>query len=196
MFRPETTDEEHTVTTASPSTVTTWNIDASHTIVGYAVSHLGISTYRGKFKTVEGVLHINEDNPAASSVSATIDAGSLDIPQDRFYGHIVSPDFLDVQNHPKITFQSTNVEKVADDKWKVAGNLTLRGVTKEVVLDTTYLGQAEHPFSKNTHAAFTAETEINREDFGLKWNAPLVNGGVYLGERIRLSLDIEAIKQV
>lgn len=183
------------MTAASPSTVTTWNIDAAHTIVGYAIRHLGIATYRGRFKTVEGQLYVNEERPEQSSVTVTIDAGSIDIPQDRFYGHIVSPDFLDVANHPTITFTSTRLEQVSDTQWKVYGDLTIRGVTREVALDTTYLGQAEHPFSKQTHAAFHAETEFNREDFGLKWNAPLVNGGVYLGERIRIVLDIEAIKQ-
>lgn len=182
-------------TQTAPTAVSTWNIDPVHTTIGFGVKHLGIATFRGRFRTFEGSLRIDEANPLNSSVTASIDAASIDIPAERLYGHLVSPDFLEAEKYPKLTFQSTRVEKLDDTHWKVYGDLTIKGVTREVVLDTRYLGQETHPFSKKTVAAFLAETEINRADFGLTWNATLANGGAYLGEQVKITLDIEAVKQ-
>jgi polyisoprenoid-binding protein YceI len=182
-------------TQPAATAVSTWNIDPVHTTVGFGAKHLGISTFRGRFKTFEGAIRIDEANPTASSVTASIDAASIDITGERLYGHVISPDFLEAEQYPKLTFNSTRVEKVDDDHWKISGNLTIRDVTKSVVLDTTYLGQETHPFSQKTVAAFTAETAINRKDFGLKWDAALLNGGAYLGEQVRITLDIEAVRQ-
>lgn len=183
------------MTTSAPTNVSTWAIDPVHTSVEFGVQHLAISTYRGRFRTVEGTLRVDEANPANSSVEATIDAASIDITQDRFLGHVLSPDFLDAQSYPAITFRSTRVERVDDTHWNVTGDLTLHGQTQPVLLKTAFLGQATHPFSKKTVAAFHAEAEIDRGAFGLKWNVPLDTGAQYVGERVTITLHIEAIKQ-
>jgi polyisoprenoid-binding protein YceI len=182
-------------TQPAATAVSTWSIDPVHTTVGFGVKHLGISTFRGRFKTFEGTIRLDEANPVNSSVTAAIDTASIEIPLERLYGHITSPDFLEAETYPKLTFQSKYVEKVDDTHWKIHGDLAIKGATKEVVLDTIYLGHEIHPFSQKTVAAFIAETEINRADFGLTWNVPLASGGPYLGEQVKITLDIEAIKQ-
>ncbi len=181
--------------TATQTTTSTWTIDPVHTIVGYEVRHMGISTFKGRFRTVTGAVTLDEANPPNSVVTAEIDAASIDLPEGRFYSRIVDPDFLNAQEHPKITFRSTRVERMDGTHWKVHGGLAIRGVTKDVTLDTEYLGQDKHPFSGKMIAAFNASTTIDRRDFGITWNAPLESGGVYLGERLRITLAIEAIRQ-
>lgn len=184
------------MTSAPTSTgVSTWTIDPTHTTVEFAVTHLSISTFKGRFRTVEGTLRIDEGNPANSSVTASIDATSLDVLGDRFQGHLKGEDFFQAEAHPRITFQSTGATKVDDSRWRIAGDLTIRGVTRPVVLDTEYLGQANHPFSGKTFAAFRATTEVDRGDFGIVWNAPLDSGAKYVGEQVRITLDIEAVRQ-
>lgn len=175
--------------------MSTWTIDPVHSTVEYVVAHLGMPTFRGKFKTMEGTITLDEENPVNSSVTATIEAASMDIPGDRFYGHIAGADFFDIENHPKITFTSTGVEKVSDTRWNINGDLTIKGNTRPVTLDTEFLGQAVHPFSKKHYAAFEASTNIDRTDFGIKWNVPMDNGMKYVGERVKVSLIIEAVKQ-
>lgn len=186
--------QERELTTA-PTTTSTWTIDPVHTSVGFAVSHLGISTYRGRFRTVEGRIELDEADPARSSVTASIDAASIDTVNDRLHGHLLSPEFLEVEKYPKLTFRSTRVERVDDTAWKVYGDLTIRDVTNEVVLHTRYLGQETHPFSHKRVAAFSAETSFNRKEFGLRWDAALLNGGAYLGEQVRITLEIEAVRE-
>jgi polyisoprenoid-binding protein YceI len=177
------------------TSVSTWSIDPVHTNIGFGVKHLGISTFRGRFKTFEGTIRLDESNPENSSVTADVDTASIEIPLERLYGHIVSPDSFEAETYPKLSFRSTRVEKVDDTQWKIHGDLAIKGVTKPVVLTTTYLGHEVHPFSQKTVAAFAAETEINRGDFGLTWNVPLASGGPYLGEQVKITLDVEAIKQ-
>lgn len=181
--------------TTAPAAVTTWTIDPVHTIVAFAVKHVGIATFRGRFRTVEGTLSLDEANPANSSVTVSIKADSIDVPGERFLGHMVSPDWLNAAQFPELTFRGARVERKDDTHFDVIGDLTIRDVTREVRLDTEYLGQSVHPFSKRTHAAFHAETEIDRTDFGLTWNVVLDSGLKYVGERVQIILDIEAIRQ-
>jgi polyisoprenoid-binding protein YceI len=181
--------------TTTPTAVSTWTIDPVHTTVGFEVQHMGMATFRGRFRNVEGTITLDEANPTNSTVAATIDVASLDIVSDRLAGHLNSQDFFVVETYPAITFRSTRVTQQDDTHWTVIGDLTIRDTTREVALATTYLGQGTHPFSKRTIAGFHAETAINRGDFGLNWNVALDTGAQYVGERVTITLDIEAIKQ-
>jgi polyisoprenoid-binding protein YceI len=162
----------------SAGTVTTWTLDASHTLVEFSAKHLMFTTVKGRFTGVEGVVRADEQNPGNSSVQVTIDATSLSSGDARRDGHLKSADFLDVDNHPTITFTSTRVEPRDGDasRMHVIGDLTIRGVTREIVLDTTLEGRGPTPFG-TTVAAFSATATINRKDFGLNWNVALESGG-------------------
>lgn len=183
------------MTTAATTATSTWSIDPIHSRVEFGVSHMGITTFRGHFRTVEGTIQIDEENPANSSVTASILADSIDVPGDRFQGHVKGDDFLKVGEYPALTFQSTNVERVDDTHWKINGGLTIRDVTRPVTLDTEYIGQAKHPFSGKTSAGFRASTEIDRGEYGITWNALLESGAKYVGEKVRITLEIEAVRQ-
>ena len=181
--------------TTTQTATSTWTIDPVHTSVEFGVKHLNVSTFKGRFKTVGGTIQLNEANPSSSSVTAEIDANSIDIVAERLFGHVVSKDFLDTEQYPKLSFKSTHVEKVDDKHWKVSGDLTIRDATRPVVLNTEFLGQETHPFSKKSVAAFLATTTINRGDFGLTWNAVMDSGAAYVGEQVTITLHIEAVKQ-
>jgi polyisoprenoid-binding protein YceI len=176
--------------------VTTWTIDPVHTIVGFTVEHMGMSTFRGRFNTVEGSITLDEAHPENSLVTARIEAKSIDVLGERFLGAMIRPEHFDMEQFPDITFKSTRVTKGADDHhWNVTGDLTIRGITHEVTLATEYMGQDKHPFSGRTIAAFHAQTEIDRGDYGMLWNAALESGRKYLGERVTITLEIEAVRQ-
>jgi polyisoprenoid-binding protein YceI len=171
----------------------TWKLDSAHTSANFSARHMMITTVRGGFKNVTGTIVYDPQNPAASSVEAVIDATTIDSGVADRDNHLKSPDFLDVANYPTITFKSTKVEPNADGtQAKVTGDLTIRGVTRPVVLDVEYLGQGKSPFG-TTNIGFTASTKINREDFGLTWNVALETGGWLVGKDITLNLDVEAI---
>ncbi len=173
----------------------TWNIDASHSTVEFSVRHLMISTVKGRFSAFSGTIEFDANNHTVASVDATIDVNSIDTHDEKRDGHLKSPDFFDAATYPTITFKSTKVEKVSDDEFKVTGNLTLHGITKETTLNVTHLGQAKSPFGF-TAIGFNASTSINRKDFDLNWNVALEAGGVMVGEKVNISLDVEAIEQV
>ena len=177
------------------TTLSTWTIDPVHSSVEFSLDYMGFSTYRTGFRTLEGSLAFDADRPAASSVTASIPVASVDVTNDRLMSRLMDPDLLGGNEHPTITFESSRVEALDPSHWKVTGDLTIHGVARPVVLDTRYLGQANHPFSKKIAAAFRAETAIDRGDFGVTWNAATDMGGAYLGERVRISLAILAIRQ-
>lgn len=182
------------MTTASTA-VSTWIIDGVHSIAEFSVKHMVISTVKGRFRTIAGSITVDEANPANSRVEASIDVASIDTAEPQRDAHLRSDDFFNAEQFPQMTFRSTRVERVDDTHWKVHGDLTLKGVTRPVVLDTTYLGQETHPFSQKRVAAFTAETTLDRKDFGLNWQAPLASGAAYVGEEVRINLEIEAVRQ-
>jgi polyisoprenoid-binding protein YceI len=175
--------------------VSTWSIDAVHTSVLFAVEYMGLALFKGRFANVEGTITLNEADPTQSSVNATIDVKSLDIKNERFYGHVMGDQFFDAEKYPQITFKSTRIEKVSDTHWKISGDLSMHGVTKPVTLDTEYLGQAKHPFSGQLRAGFRATTTINRADWDLTWNAVLDTGARYVGEKVEITLETMAGKQ-
>jgi len=169
-----------------------WNIDPSHSGVHFTVRHMVISKVRGAFERFQGAIAFDEQNPAASTVEVEIDADSIQTHEAKRDGHLRSPDFFDVAQFPKLTFKSTKVEK-GGDGYLVTGDLTLHGVTKPVVLNAEVLGGGKDPWG-NERLGFQATTSLNRKDFGLNWNQALEAGGVLVGEKIEISLDVQAIK--
>jgi polyisoprenoid-binding protein YceI len=170
----------------------TYNIDNAHTAANFTVRHMMVTNVRGNFEKISGVLNFDPANPAAAVVDVTIDAASINTGVADRDNHLRSADFLDVANYPNITFKSTKVEANGDNRAKVTGDLTIRGVTKSVVMDVEFLGQTGSPFG-DTRAGFEASTSINREDFGLTWNVAMEAGGVLVGKDIKISIDAETI---
>ena len=177
------------------TTLSTWTIDPVHSSVEFSLDYMGFSTYRTGFRLLEGSLAFDAARPAASSVNASIQVASIDVTNDRLMSRLMDPDLLGGKDHPTITFKSTRVEALDPTHWNVTGDLTIHGVARPVVLDTRYLGQGMHPFSKKIAAAFRAGTAIDRRDFGVTWNAAMDTGGAYLGERVQISLGILALRQ-
>ncbi|WP_242354886.1 MULTISPECIES: YceI family protein [unclassified Anaeromyxobacter] len=169
-----------------------WNVDASHSQVGFAVKHLVISTVRGEFTKYSGVAQLDDADPARSTVEVTIDANSIDTRVADRDAHLKSPDFLDTAKYPAITFKSAKVTKAGKDKLKVAGDLTLHGVTKPVTLDVTTSPEVKGMYGE-TRRAFSAVTKISRKDYGLSWNK-LVEAGPAVGDEIAITLDVELVK--
>lgn len=170
----------------------TWKLDSAHTSAAFSARHMMVTTVRGTLGTITGELEFDPANPAAAKVEATIDAKGLNSGVPDRDNHLRSADFLDVENYPTITFKSTRVEVTGENTGKVHGDLTIRGVTRPVVLDVEYHGQSPSPFG-DTRAGFTATTKINREDWGLTWNVALETGGVLVGKEVKIDLDVEAV---
>ncbi len=173
----------------------TWSIDPVHSSVEFSIDYMGFTTYRTGFRSVEGSLEFDPARPAASSVNVSIPVASVDVTNDRLMSRLMDADLLGGKDHPTVTFKSTRVEALDPAHLKVTGDLTIHGVTKPVVLDTRYLGQAKHPFSGKISAAFRGETAIDRRDFGVTWNAAVETGAAYLGERVQISLVVLAARQ-
>jgi polyisoprenoid-binding protein YceI len=179
-------------TVSSPAT-TTWKIDPSHTHAEFAVRHLMISTVKGRFAEVQGTVHIDESNPAASQVDVTIGVSSIDTREPQRDAHLRSADFFDADNFPQITFRSTRVDG-RGDSFKLAGDLTIRGTTREIVLDVTTEGRGKDPWG-GERAGFSASTRIKRSEFGLTWNQLLEAGGVAVSDDVKISIDVELVRQ-
>lgn len=167
-----------------------WTVDAAHSTVEFVARHLMVTKVRGRFADYDATITIADD-PAASSVDVTIQVASVSTGDAGRDGHLTSPDFFDAENHPTISFASTKVTPVSRDAWKVDGDLTVKDVTKPVVLDVEFSGVATDPWG-NQKAFFTASTEVDREDWGLTWNQPLAGGGVLVGKKVRIELEIQA----
>lgn len=172
-------------------TAGTWNIDPSHSSVEAVARHLVVSKVRGRFGSFSGTVEIGE-NIVDSKVEVTIDAKTIDTGDEGRDEHLRSGDFLDVDNHGQITFVSTSVEHDKGSQYKIPGDLTIRGVTKPVVLDAEFLGLAPDPWG-NTRAAFSASTEIDRESFDITWNQALETGGVLVSKKLTVDLDIQLV---
>ena len=180
-------------TTQAPAATSTWKIDASHTLVEFAVKHLMISTVKGRFANVEGDIVIAQGDPAHSSVNATIKALSIDTRTGQRDDHLRSADFLNAANFPEITFKSTRIVGNVSE-FKVTGDLTIRGVTKEITLDVTNEGSVKDPWGGD-RIGFSGKTKFDRRDFGLTWNQAIESGGVLVGHEVKVSLEVEAVKQ-
>jgi polyisoprenoid-binding protein YceI len=171
-----------------------WNIDPSHSAIAFSVRHMVVSKTRGRFTRWSGQLRFDAANPAASTVEVSIDPASLDTADAQRDAHLRSPDFFDVEKYPSASFRSTKVEVAAGDRYRVTGDLAIHGVTKPVVLDVTYEGSGKDPWG-GERAGFLASTAIDRKDFGLEWNKALETGGLLVGDKVELTLEIEAVKQ-
>ena len=168
----------------------TWNIDPVHSDVSFTVRHMMVSKVRGRFGKFEGQI-VTADDPTASSVTATIDLSSIDTNDANRDGHLRSADFFDVETHPSMTFASTSVA-ASGDGFAVEGDLSIHGVTKSVTLNLEPNGFGPDPFG-GTRAGFTATTELSRKDFGIEFNMPLADGGVMVGDKVTVTIEIEAI---
>ena len=171
----------------------TWELDTAHAEVGFSAKHMMITTVRGRFTDVAAEVHIDEQHPEQSHVSATIQAASLDTGDAQRDAHLKSPDFFDVEQYPTITFTSTEVAREDEGTCQITGDLTIKGVTKPVTIEFESTGSARDPFG-NLRVGFEGATSINRKDWGLSWNAALETGGVLVSEKIKLEFDVSAIK--
>jgi len=172
-----------------------WQIDPAHSSAQFSVRHMAISTVRGAFSKVTGSVVFDDKDVSKSTVEVTIDANSVDTRVPDRDNDLRSEKFFDVVHYPSITFKSKRVEQVAPGKLKVTGDLTIRGTTKEVVLDVEGpTAPMKDPWG-NTRNAATATTKINRQDFGVKWNATLDNGGVVVGDDVSIIIDVELVKK-
>jgi polyisoprenoid-binding protein YceI len=181
-----------TTTTIPGYVAGTWTIDPVHSDVSFSVRHMMVSKVKGNFGSYEGQI-VTTDNPLESTVTASVDLSSIDTRNPDRDTHLKSADFFDVATHPKLTFQSTSVS-AAGDGYAVEGDLSLHGVTKSVTLNLEPNGFGPDAWG-GTRAGFTATTEISRKDFGIEFNMPLEGGGVVLGDKIQITLEIEAVLQ-
>lgn len=170
----------------------TWVVDPAHSDVSFTVRHLMVSKVRGQFTAFSGTLEIAED-PTASSVTAEIDVASVNTRDETRDNHLRTSDFFAAEQYPTMTYRSTGIRPAGED-YLVDGELTLRGVTRPVTLSLEVNGANTDPYGA-TRAGFSAETEINRKDFGVDWNAPIDGGGVVVSDKVRISLEIEAVLQ-
>ena len=178
---------------ASPALAAdTYTFDKAHTTVLFQVRHI-VTNVTGKFKEFEGTIQIDKANPAASTVDFTIQAASIDTNEPKRDEHLRSADFFDVANNPKLTFKSTSVKPAGKDAYLVAGDLTMRGVTKPVSLNVTYLGEGKDPWG-NEKVGFDVAGTLNRKDFNINWNKTLDAGGVLVADEVKVQIAVEANK--
>ena len=177
-----------------------WTFEPGHTAAEFKVRHMMVSWVRGSFKNVKGSLDFDVENPGNSSVEVSIDAKGIWTGDSNRDKHLQSEAFLDVEKHPQITFKGDKVEQIGENDYKVFGNLTIRGVTKQSILNVKYLGQWDTPWWEDgvdkgpkKRAGFVAKTKINRQDFGVSWNSPLEKGGFVVGKDVFITIDVEAL---
>jgi polyisoprenoid-binding protein YceI len=169
----------------------TWNVDASHSVVGFTARHLMISKVRGRFTDFSGVVTIADD-PLQSHVEATVDLGSVNTSDEQRDAHLKSADFFNVDHHPQMTFSSTSIKPDGDD-YVMTGDLTVLGKTRSVDFELEFDGVEKDPWG-GTRAGFTATTEISRKDWEMTWNVALETGGVLVGDKVKIVLEVEAGK--
>ena len=176
-----------------PAAAQSWDIDASHSTVGFSVRHLMVSNVKGAFGKFTAKVDGDPSDPARAKISATIEVASVDTRDVKRDEHLRSPDFFDAAKFPQMTFTSTKVEKTSATTAKVTGDLTLRGVTKPVVLDVEYTAPVKNPWGKMVAGA-SATGKINRKDFGVNWSKSLDGGGLVVADEVTIQLDLEFVK--
>ncbi len=179
---------------AAPLWAASYKIDPAHTQVLFKVRHLGISSVTGRFEAIEGSLTFDPQNIEASKTAVTLDVSSINTNQEKRDGHLKSCDFFCLEKFPKMTFTSKKVKVLGVGKFQVIGDLTLHGVTKEVLLDAQFNGEAKDPYG-NERAGFSASASLNRKDYGLTWDKLTEAGGIMVGSEVTISIDIEAVKE-
>jgi len=189
----DTTVSSRIVNGAEYPAVGSYALDVSHSRLGFAVRHMAVSRTRGEFKEFDGTLQLAED-PADSTVSVTIQAGSVDTHDDNRDNHLRTNDFFDVENHPTWTFTSTAIRPINTTEWNVDGDLTIRGVTRSVTLDVVLEGVVQDPYGFH-RVGFSARTTIDREDFGVSFNGVMEAGGLVVGKKVEIQIEAEATLQ-
>ncbi len=179
--------------TATSIPTGTWAVDPAHSKVGFAVKHMGIATVRGEFTEFEGDLEIGEDFSSAKA-RGTVKAASVDTNEPQRDAHLRSADFFDVETHPELTFESTSIEAVDEDTFKISGNLTMHGVTNEVVLTAEINGTDVDPWG-NQRVGLEVTGQLSRGDYDMKFNQALGSGNMLVADKVKLALDISATKQ-
>jgi polyisoprenoid-binding protein YceI len=172
-----------------------WKIDSAHSSIGFSVRHMVVSTVRGRFTRWSGSFVFAEAVPGASSVEVAIDASSIDTQVPERDAHLRSIDFLEAARHPLITFRSTMVEPVGARQMTVTGELTIRGITREVTLEVEYGGRVRDPLGRE-RVGFSAHTAVSRKDFGITFQQALANGSLVVGDKLDITMEIEAVEQV
>ncbi|RME43151.1 MAG: polyisoprenoid-binding protein [Chloroflexi bacterium] len=171
-----------------------WNIDPAHTLLEFSAKHMMFTTVRGRFQEFSGTINLNEEDITQSSVEGTVNVASITTGNNDRDNHLRSPDFFDVENYPTISFKSTRIERANGNRLKLAGDLTIKDVTREVVFDVTYDGPHKDPWG-NRRYAFSGDAALNRKDFGLTWNVPLEAGGWLVGDEIKLHIELQVVEQ-
>lgn len=171
-----------------------WTIDTAHTQIEFSVRHMMISRVRGKFSKFNGEVVLDEQNPANTSVNIQVELASIDTNEPNRDNHLRSADFFDVENHPHMTFTSKRVEVLDSEHARLYGDLTIRGVTREVPLEVTFEGKALSPWGNESYG-FSGAARINRKDWGLTWNQALETGGVLVSDTVEINIQLELIKQ-
>ena len=187
-----------TTATAAPTTATTalstWNIDPAHSAAEFKVRHMMISYVTGKFSGLSGVLKLDENDYTHSAVEVSIPAASVSTVDDKLDAHLKEADFFDVEKFPLLTFKSASIRSLGDRDYEVTGDLSIRGVTKSVMLSVDDVSQPSKDPWGNQRIGLAASAKVNRKDFGLVWNAPLELGGVLVGDEVAITLDVQFIK--
>jgi len=178
----------------------TWSLEPGHTAAEFCARHMMVTYVRGHFKNVRGTMEFDPAHPKSAHVSVEIDASMLWTGEPARDDHLRNADFLDVERHPHIRYESDRIEVIGDHDYVAHGRLSVRGITREVPLRVTYLGMWQTPWFENgvdkgpkTRAGFVAKTQINRHDFGVSWNAPLERGGLVVGNIVEITIDAEAV---
>src|SRR4051794_1335831 len=193
LSRTKTVDTDFEAATNVVEDITgDYTLDVTHSRLGFSARHAMVTTVRGEFQEFSGTAHVDAQDPAKSQVTVAINPASISTGTADRDGHLKSADFFDVENHGEITFVSTRVV-VEDGVWEVTGDLTIKGVAREITIPFEQTGSARDPFG-NLRVGFEGSTSINRKDWGLGWNAALETGGVLVSEKIKLDFDISAIQ--
>lgn len=172
-----------------------WDFDPAHTRIGFSAKHAMVTTVRGSFNDIEGSIHVDLDDISRSSVTVTLGVASIDTRNQQRDDHLRSPDFFDAEKWPEITFVSTNIDQIEENDFAVSGDLTIRDITRQVMLPLTLIGVQQDAMGQ-LRAGFEGSRRVNRRDFGLEWNVPLDQGGMLVSERITLEFEISAVKRV
>lgn len=180
--------------TAAVSAKTKWAVDPTHSEIIFKVKHLMITNVKGEFRKFKAEINAEGEDFSKASINATIDASSIFTNEDNRDGHLKSADFFDVENYPELTFTGTSFKKIDDENYQLKGILTIKGVSKEVSLDVEFGGINKDPWG-NEKAGFSLNGKINRKDWGLNWNAALETGGVLVSDEVKISAEVQFVKQ-
>ncbi len=169
-----------------------WKIDPAHSLIEFSVKHMMIATVRGRFTQFDGTVNVDPDDLLRSGVEGYVDVASITTNEPNRDAHLRSADFFDVENHPRMAFRSTKIERTGEDTYRVTGDLTIRGVTRPITFEVTDSGRNKDPWG-NLRWGLTATAALNRKDFGLTWNVALEAGGWLVGEQVKISVELELV---